>query len=309
MHIIGKVFFGVIATILLFLIMTAGNPPAVSFFWKTETLTIIGHETEDWNSGWGVIRRTLPLMDRRSPDAKHPTIMLHIDERITDRDSVVENWPIGLQVKSRLHPSERVAYPTSKWPFMTVPAFGFAAILLFLAGFQIHRLFEKQRPENTRQGRSKAYGSAGWILALFMLLFTAVPLFLLIFAANFGDPPPRSVFWPRETVEIVSSKARIFNVGNGTKAAYLDVFVKAPDDLNAATEQMKGTSYSSVSISRAREILASDYQPGELRSAMRSPTGDLYVVRFRYTDGFAMLATLLSLLCFVVVRILWRLFS
>lgn len=90
----------------------------------------------------------------------------------------------------------------------------------------------------------------------------------------------------------------MFNVGNGTRAAYLDVFVKAPDDLNAATEQMKGTSYSSVSISRAREILASDYHTGERRSAMRSPTGDLYVVRFRYTDGFAMLATLLSLLCF-----------
>lgn len=101
----------------------------------------------------------------------------------------------------------------------------------------------------------------------------------------------------------------MFNVGNGTRAAYLDVFVKAPDDLNAATEQMKGTSYSSVSISRAREILASDYQPSESKSAMRSPMGDLYVVRFRYTDCFAMLATLLSLLCFVVVRILWRLFS
>lgn len=309
MQIIGKVIFGVIATILLFLIMTAGNPPAVSFFWKTETLTIIGHETEDWDSGWGVIRRTLPLMDRSSPEAKHPTVMLHIDEHITDRDAVVENWPIGLQVKSRLHPSERIAYPTSKWPFMTVPAFGFATVLLLLIGFQIHRLFEKKRPENSREGRSKASGSAGWILALFILLFIAVPLFLLIFAVNFGDPPPRSVLWPRETVEIVSSKARIFNVGNGTKAAYLDVFVKAPDDLNAATEQMKGTSYSSVSIRHARDILASDYQPGELRSAMRSPKGELYVVRFRYTDGFAMLATLLSLLCFFVVRMLWRVFS
>ncbi|MGJ8533908.1 MAG: hypothetical protein ACSHYC_17110 [Alphaproteobacteria bacterium] len=309
MHIIGKVIFGVIATILLFLIMTAGNPPAVSFFWKTETLTIIGHETEDWDSGWSIVRRTLPLMDRSSPEAKHPTVMLHIDKHITDRDAVVKNWPIGLQVKSRLHPFERVAYPTSKWPFMTVPAFGLAALLLFLAGFQIHRLFEKQLPENTGQGRSNADGSAGWILALFILLFTAVPLFLLIFAANFGDPPPRSVLWPRETVEIISSEARIFNVGNGTRAAYLDVFVRAPDDLNAATEQMKGTSYSSVSIIRAREILASDFQLGELRSAMRSPTGDLYVVRFRYTDGFAILATLLSLLCFFVVRTLWRVFS
>lgn len=309
MHIIGKVIFGVIATILLFLIMTAGNPPAVSFFWKTETLTIVGHETEDWDSGWGVIRRTLPRVDRISPDAKHPTAMLHIDEHITDRDAVLESWPIGLQVQSRLHPSERIAFPTSKWPFMTVPAFGFATVLLLLVGFQIHRLFEKQRPENNRQGRPKAYGSAGWILALFILLFTAVPLFLLIFAANFGDPPPRSVLWPRETVEIVSSEARIFNVGNGTKAAYLDVFVKAPDDLNAATEQMKGTSYSSVSINHARDILSSEYQPGELRSAMRSPTGDLYVVRFRYSDGFAMLASLLSLLCFFVMRLMWRIFS
>ena len=309
MHIIGKAIFGVIATILLFLIMTAGNPPAVSFFWKTETLTIIGHETEDWDSGWGIVRRTLPLMDRSSPEAKYPTVMLHIDEQITDRDAVVQNWPIGLQVKSRLHPFERMAYPTSKWPFMTVPAFGLAALLLFLGGFQIHRLFERQLPEDNRQGRSKAYGSAGWILALFILLFTVVPLFLLFFAANFGDPPPRSVLWPRETVEIVSSEARIFNVGNGTKAAYLDVFVKAPDDLNAVTEQMKGTSYSSVSIRHARDVLASEYQLGELRSAMRSPTGELYVVRFRYTDGFAILATLLSLLCFFVVRMLWRVFS
>lgn len=86
-------------------------------------------------------------MDRRSPEAKHPTIMLHIDEHITDRDAVVKNWPIGLQVKSRLHPFERVAYPTSKWPFMTVPAFGLAALLLFLGGFQMHRLFERQLPE------------------------------------------------------------------------------------------------------------------------------------------------------------------
>ncbi|WP_306261412.1 hypothetical protein [Pararhizobium sp. IMCC21322] len=309
MHIIGKVFFGVIATILLFLIMTAGNPPAVSFFWKTETLTVVGHETEDWNSGWGIIRRTLPRVDRSSPEAKYPTAMLHIDEHITDRDAVVENWPIGLQVKSRLHPSERIAYPSSKWPFMTVPAFGFATVLLFLAGFQIHRLFEQKPPANSSQRQSSGYGSAGWILALFILLFTAVPLFLTIFAANFGDPPPRSVLWPRETVEIVSSEARIFNVGNGTKAAYLDVFVKAPNDLNAATEQIKGTSYSSVSIRHAREVLASDYQTGELKSAMRSPRGELFVVRFRYTDGFAILAILLSLLCFFVVRMLWRVFS
>ncbi|CAN0536625.1 unnamed protein product, partial [Scytosiphon promiscuus] len=108
------------------------RPSSRLFCWKTETWTIIGHETEDWDSGWGVIRRTLPLMDRRSPEAKHPTIMLHIDEHITDRNAVVKNWPIGLQVKSRLHPFERVAYPTRKWPFMTVSAFGLAALLLFL---------------------------------------------------------------------------------------------------------------------------------------------------------------------------------
>lgn len=309
MHTIGKAFFGVIATILLFLIMTAGDPPAVSFFWKTETLTVVGHETEDWNSGWGIIRRTLPRMERSSSEAKHPTIMLHIDEQITDRNAVVENWPVGLQVKSRLQPSERIAYPTSKWPFMAVPAYGFAAILLFLTGFQIHRLFEKKSPENGQHRPSKGYGSAGWVLALFIVLFTVVPLCLLVFAVNFGDPPPRSVLWPRETVEIVSSEARIFNVGNGTKAAYLDVFVKAPDASNSSIEPMKGTTYSSVSIHSAREILASEYQPGELRSAMRSPTGELYVERFRYSDGFAILMSILSLLCLFVARTLWRVFS
>lgn len=309
MHIIGKVFFGVIATILLFLIMTAGNPPAVSFFWKTETLTIIGHETEDWDSGWGIVKRTLPRMDRNSPEAKHPTAMLHIDEHITDRDAVLENWPIGQQVKSRLHPSEHIAYPTSKWPLMTVPAIGFTTVLLFLAVFQLRSLFEKKPPVISRQGRSKGQGSAGWILALFILLFTTIPLFLLIFVANWGDPPPRSVVWPRETVEIVSSEARIFNVGNGTKAAYLDVFVKTTDNMDGAAEQMKGTTYSSVSIGNARENLASEYQPGELISAMRSPEGELYVVRFRYTDGLAILMSILSLLCFFVVRTLWRVFS
>lgn len=308
MRLFGKVFFGIIATILLFTLWTAGNPPAVSLFWESETLTVVGHETEDWDSGWGVVERTLPRVERNSGNAKHPTALLHVSDQITDRDVIVASWPVGMVVKSRLQPFGRIAYPTSTWPFMTVPAFGFTTVLFFLVGYQIHRLFEKKPRASGKQGKATNYGSAGWIAALFVLLFTAVPVLLLVFAANFGDPPPRSIIWPRETVEIVSSEARIFNVGNGTRAAYVDVFVKSPDDINSTTEQMKGTTYSSVSIRTAQEIVASQYRPGEQTSAMRSPKGDLYVVKLRFSDGFAIIAILLSMLCFFVARMLWRLF-
>lgn len=309
MRVFGSLFFGIVSTFLLFALWTAGEPPAVSFFWKTETLTIIGHETADWDSGWGVVERTLPIVERSSADAKHPTAMLHVEDQITDRDAIIENWPIGLAVKARLHPSERIAYPASTWPFMSVPAFGFTTVLLFFVGFQIHRRFKKKSSAHSRHGQSGSTGSAGWVLALFLFLFTAVPLFLLIFAANFGDPPPRSIIWPRETVEIVASQARIFNVGNGTQAAYVDVLVKAPNDPDSAPEPLKGTTYSSVSIPDAREMAASQYRPGEVKTAMRSPEGDLYVVRFRLSDAFTILASILSLLCLFVVRTLWRIVS
>ncbi len=309
MRVFGSLFFGIVSTFLLFALWTAGEPPAVSFFWKTENLTIIGHETEDWDSGWGVVDRTLPIVERSSAEAKHPTAMLHVEDQITDQNAIIENWPIGLTVNTRLHPSERFAYPASTWPFMTVPAFGFTTILLFFVAYQIHRRFKKSFPAHSRQGQSGSTGSAGWILALFLFLFTAVPLFLLIFAVNFGDPPPRSLIWPRETVEIVSSEARIFYVGNGTQAAYVDVLVKSPNDLNGATEPLKGTTYSSVSIPDAQQMVASQYRPGEVKTAMRSLEGDLYVVRFRLSDAFTFLAAILSLLCLFVVRTLWRIIT
>lgn len=309
MHIIGRIFIGIIAALLLFAMWTAGAPPAVSLFWKTETATVIGHETGEWDSGWGVFERTLPRVELSANNANLQSTMLHVDGQITNHDAIVNKWPVGQSVRIRLHPSGSTAFPAETWPLMSIPAFGLTAILLVLAGFQIRGLV-KSDTRSTGAHRKPAYDrSANWILAFFILLFTAVPLFLLIFVANFGDPPPRSIIWPRETVEIVSSQVRIHNVGNGTKAAYIDVMAKPPNGLDSVSEPLKGTTYSWIPIPDAQEIVASQYQPGETISAMRAPKGDLYVVRFRAFDALAILSFLLSVLCLIVVRFLWRIFT
>jgi len=69
---------------------------------------------------------------------------------------------------------------------------------------------------------------------------------------------------------------------------------------------LKGTTYSSVSIPDAQQMVTTQYRPGEVKTVMRSPEGDLYVVRFRLSDAFTILASILSLLCLFVVRTLWR---
>ncbi len=308
MHTIGRTFIGIIAAILLFAIWTAGAPPAVSLFWKTETATVISHETGEWDSGWGVFERTLPRVEMSTNNANLQSTMLHVDGQITNRDAIVDKWPVGQSVQIRLHPSGSMAFPAEIWPLMSIPAFGLTAILLVLAGFQIRGLVKNDSPSTGTQRKPAYDRSANWILVFFILLFTAVTLFLLIFVTNFGDPPPRSIIWPREAVEIVSSQVRIHNVGNGTKAAYVDVIAKPSNGLDTEAEPLNGTTYSWIPIPDAQEMVASQYPQGKTKSAMRSPKGDLYVVRFRSSDAFAILAILLSLLCLFVVSLLWRIF-
>jgi hypothetical protein len=307
-HTIGRIFIGTVAALLLFAIWTAGAPPAVSLFWKTGTATIIGHETGQWDSGWGVFERTLPQIEPGTDVANDQSIMLHVSGQISNRDAIVKQWPVGQSVRIRLHPSRSMAFPAETWPFMTIPAFGMTTILLALAGWQIRRVFRRRITATGPQTKPTNDGSASWILAAFVLLFTAVPLFLLIFVTNHGDPPPRSILWPREPVEIVSSQVRIHNVGNGTKAAYVDVVAKPSNTLDSASEPLNGITYSWIPIPEAQEMVASQYPPGMVKTAMRSPMGELYIVRFRSSDAFAILAILLSLLCLFVVGLLWRIF-
>ena len=307
MNLIGKLFFGVIATILLVAFWTAGDPPPISFFWQTKMVVIVGHFTDDWDTGFGVVKRTTPLVASLITDPDKIDARLMIEDTIESRNKIIDEWAIGSQVKVRIHPDRSLAYPTSIFPFMTVPTFGLTTVLFFLVASQVHGYF---RPSKTKviQGRTvKSYGGAKWIIALFLLIFTVVPSGIFIFGLNFGEPPPKSIWWPRAQYEVVSSAARIFNVGNGTQAAYVDVYVRAPGQFNAERTLLKGITYSSVSISRAREMAKTDYPVGRRITGMTSPGGELFVSRLRFTDGFVLITGLIMLLSFRAVRFLWKL--
>ncbi|MEP3109127.1 MAG: hypothetical protein ABJO54_18840 [Hyphomicrobiales bacterium] len=105
MKIIAKLFFGIIATVLLTAIWTAGTPPAVSFFWKTQTVKVVGHITDDWDSGFCVIKRTMPEITHLSDASIRVNARLMIENLAEGRAKIVDVWGIGTQVKVRIHPS------------------------------------------------------------------------------------------------------------------------------------------------------------------------------------------------------------
>lgn len=306
MNIIAKVFVGIIATVLLTAVWTAGNPPAVSFFWKTQTVEVVGHVTDDWETGFGVVKRTTPEVINLPDASKRVNARLMIENLVEERAKIVDAWEIGTRVKVRLHPSRDIAYPTSTWPFMTVPSLVFSAVLFFLIASQIHSFFGASKTTVIKGKEVEVGAGTGWIIALFMLIFSLGPIGLFVFALNFGEPPPKSLFWPRQSFEVVSAEPRIFNVGNGTRAAYVDLLVKSEGEAGSEPILLKGVTYSSVSIREARRIAILDYKAGQHVTGLKAPNGDFFLARLRFTDGFAAIAAFMMLLSFGAVRVLWR---
>ncbi|MEM0900087.1 MAG: hypothetical protein AAGI92_09080 [Pseudomonadota bacterium] len=271
----AKWFISVIALIVLAALWTAGNPPAKSIFWSKIDVEVTGHRSEAFETGFGPIERTV-VLTRLSPGiVEGPVLLAHPES--ADAETVINRYPVGATIQVRARPDGEIAYEPSNSPTLLYPA--------LIASFFF--------------GLITAYFVSGWlqsagvlaprsrtpiVVGLALFAFGAVPWFLTIFAWNFGEPPPRSILWPRETVEVVSSNARVFNVGNGTQAAYVEVDVREQNTANLAAQPMRGVTYSSVAISDAREMTREQFAPGTKAQAMRSPEGILYLVRWRFSD-------------------------
>lgn len=128
------------------------------------------------------------------------------------------------------------------------------------------------------------------------LVFTMVPAFLTWMLWTFGDPPPYSIVWPRQQMQVLTSEVRPFRVGNGTIAAHLDVAVVRPGDTASEGVPLLGVHYSSVTVPEATRLQETVYRPGDTVRAMRAPDGDFYVVRWRFPDFLALFVIPLALI-------------
>ena len=305
MNLVVRVGIGLIAAIVWIAVWTAGTPPAISVFWERADVTILGHETREVHDGWGVVRRTDPIVEK-GPGRK--PVRLLTSDAAGDREAVIARWPVGLTVSARISPGGGVAYPPDRRPVLLIPAVTLT-VLLCVVAFIVFRPFFERRWR--AQGGDAVRSHAGWsfrpFALLFGLTFTAVPLVLAFFFWTFGDPPPYSVAWPRSDMLVTSSQVRPHRVGNGTTAAYVDVFVTPTDAVDNGGEPLQGITWGWVSIAEAHTLRESRYMPGETVRAMRSPGGDLYVVRWRFADVLALMIIPLGLISVPVGLFAFRL--
>lgn len=308
MRLFVRFIAGIVALIVVLALWLIGSPPAISTFWERADVTVMRHETRTVHDGWGVVDRTDPIAEVASGNRSRDPVRLLVEEAAGDRGATVSRWPVGLTTKVRLSPDGRVAYPTDRWPFMLIPA-SLATALLAGLGYVALRpvLLARWRRQDSQSARKNAGLTFRPFAFLFGAIFTGVPLLLAYQFWTIGDPPSYSIAWPRHDVRVLDAQVRRHMVGNGTVAAYLDVTVENPDALGDRGAPLLGVTYGWVPIPEAEALRQAEYVTGETVRAMRSPNGDLYVVRWRFSDFLALVIIPIGLISIPIGLFAFRL--
>lgn len=308
MKLIGRLLLGGIALIIWLAVWLVGEPPAISIFWQKADAIVATHETREVYDGLGIVRRTDPIVEVEGGNGRRGPLRLIVEDAVGDRDAAISRWPVGLTVPVRISPGGNIAYPSGWRPFMLIPAIALTIIFAVLAFVVFKPLNEKRwRAQGGDTVRKNAGMSFRPIAFLFGVAFTGVPLVLAYFFWTFGDPPPYSLAWPRSDMTVTSSTVRHHQVGNGTTAAYLDVMVTSPDQVNNGGVPLEGITWGWIPIPEAEELREARYLPGETVRAMHSPDGKLYVVRWRFADFLALIIIPLGLIMVPVGLFAFRL--
>lgn len=250
-----RILLGILAPLAaIFIAWSFGDLPAKSILWTTADMEITGHETGEFETGYGSVEITFPLLS----GSDGQSIRLTVTDR-HDKAQVEADWPAGMKLKVRLHPSGETAYPVQDSRLNLVIPILIAIGGLMVIGFAVKSMISGQG------GLDFFMGGIG---AMFMTL-SAVLLYGLW---TFGEPPATSWFWPTETVTSASSTVESGPIGNGNTNYFPVVTVTRANGETEPLQIRRNVFMSQTEATRVSE----EYKIGTEHSVRIAPDGRLF---------------------------------
>jgi hypothetical protein len=198
---VPRIVFGLIVPfIIIAVVWLLGSPSSFSLFWKTTDAVIVGHETYEAETGYGLYPFHAPLVKIEN---REQALRIKLAGAPEMKDIKVA-WPLGKQVRVKLNPSGSMAIATDD-PNRSYTV----ALIVLVVGLLIIGL--------TFTSYFIALDTMSLAFGVFGLAFIVIPLLILVFRWQTGYPPPSAhVFWPSEKAKIMSQKISSQRIGNGT---------------------------------------------------------------------------------------------
>lgn len=197
----SRIVFGLFAPAIITLVVWfIGYPPAVSLFWDSASATVVGHETFDANTGYGIFRFNEPLV---LIENQAKPIRMNL-AGVAELEQIKADWPVGKKVRVKINPGLTKAFAHDDPRLSYIAPIAIFLLALVIIGFTVASYFVVL---NTMSLAAAGFG----------LVFIFMPLLITLFRWQIGHPPPSAhFFWPSATVEIASQEIMSQPVGNGT---------------------------------------------------------------------------------------------
>lgn len=196
-----RIVFGLFAPFIITVVVWfIGSPPALSLLWDTADAVVVGHETYEAETGYGLFPFNVPLVKVASSGQ---TLRMNLPD-VPAMDELKIAWPLGKLVSVKLNPLSTAAFAVddprrSYIAPMIVLVIAFVVMGLTLSSYFI------------------ALDTISLACGAFGLIFISLPLVVMGFRWQIGNPPPTAhFFWPTEMAQIVSQDIISKRIGNGT---------------------------------------------------------------------------------------------
>lgn len=268
-----RILLGILAPLaIIYLAWSFGDLPAKSVLWKSATVKVTGHDTGEFETGYGPSSMTFPKVS----GASEAPLRLNVHNRFDD-NQVMADWPVGTQLRARIHPNNETAYPAEDPRLsLTIPIILTIGCLLVIC-FAIGTLV------TGASGLSFFMGGIG-------TAFMTVAAVLFYGLWTFGQPPATSWFWPTETVTTASSEVDSAPIGNGNTNYFPVVSVTRPD---GATQPLLIKRNVFMSEAQATKV-AGEYSIGTEHSVRVAPDGRLFERYWQFQFTLALVISFIA---------------
>ncbi len=268
-----RILFGILMPLLaIFIAWSFGHIPAKSIFWTTEQAVVTGHETLEFDSGYGPMTTHYAIV--KSPN--HASLRLGVPDPFA-LDEVKRDWPVGKDVAIRVKPDGKTAIlkddPRKSLTIPVIITIGGLVIMGFAARSFI--------------GQS---GSLNFFMGGIGSVMVTVAAVLFYGLWTFGTPPATSFFWPTEAVKSVSTEVKSAPIGNGN-TNWFPVVMVARD--GAEPQQLLINRKVFMTQSEASTVAAS-YAPGTTHSVRISPDGETFERYWQFQFTLALVISILA---------------
>lgn len=284
-----RIVFGLIAPLIITVVVWfIGSPPALSLFWETTDAVVVGHETFEAETGYGVFPFNVPLV---KVENSAQTLRMNLPDVPVMHELQIA-WPLGKQVSIKLNPTGTAAFAVDDPRRNYIAPISVLVIAVVVMGLTLTSYFI------ALDAISLACGAFG-------LIFITIPLLILGLRWQIGNPPPTAhIFWPTEMVKITSQEIISKRIGNGTIRHTPVIKVQRPDLI----ELVEVAGYQGGFRKDAEQILKRG-GVGTMMKVNISPAGIPFEARWHLqqiaTVIFTCLLPIFLLVGLVCLRIAW----